>query len=303
MGTKRNKSSPKKSSYNPYGKFTGVLIPNWLKIRKEISWGAKFTFAELANFAGVNGNVFASREKLAEKLGVSIRSAQNYLNELYKNNLVMPAIRAGSTNNYRFLDHPWIHWKKKEDVFFEDVQDPALWEGYPQPVQDPAGGGVQDSTGKNTNLHTPCAETCTSPVQDPAPVILKLKLKLNQPLIRENQIVDNFYFFGAADLDPEAETLAFEEFITSYPKNPHLMNLHALRHNWVKRRKEGHLTKLILERTKGYENCCNIKNITGERGVMSINRFLGEEKHFLNDWRDEERQLKEGKEKSFGIKK
>ena len=120
--------------------------------------------------------------------------------------------------------------------------------------------------------------------------ILKDILKENPK--RENQIVDNFYFFEAAGLNAAEETKAFELFITSYPKNPHLMNLHQLRHSWVKRRKENHTSKKLIGGAKWFRECCRIKNLIGERYVMGINRFIGEEKNFLNDWEAEYNELR-----------
>lgn len=283
----------KKYCYNPYRQFQGVFIPDWLLERKELSPSAKIVFGLLTKAAGCNGECFIGREKIAAKLNVTTRSAQKYLNELYDCELILPIVRSGVTNKYKFLDHPWINWKNKQDVKFEVVNDRSggdvkVWGSYPQPVNDRSGGVVNDRATKNPNLHIPSERSFRGVVNDRSHHIKEvLKEVLKESPKRENQIVDNFYFFEAANLDGAEETKAFEKFLTTYPKNPHLMNLHQLRNNWAKRRQDGYTAKKMIEGAHWYRECCRAKNLIGERAIMGINRFLGEERHFSNDWKIE----------------
>ena len=316
------KSEDGKKCYNPYRQFVGAFIPTWLLSRKELSFGAKVVFGILTKAAGANGEAFIGREKIASDLSITSRTVQKYLNELYAHELILAHARShsggdgtGGTNKYIFLDHPWISWKDKETVHFRVVnggsrgvvKDRSGGDGkdwvYPQVVNGRSRGDRKDWVSENPNLPKGSEHPFTGVVNARSLHIKDiLKDILKESPKRENQIVDNFYFFEAAGLDAGAETRSFERLIISYPKNPHLLNIHALRHAWAKRRKEGHLATLIIDRASGYHQCCAFKNLIGERGVMGINRFLGEEKHFLNDWHDEERQLRKEHEDGFGVK-
>jgi len=301
-----------KKFYNPYRQFIGAFIPDWLLSRKELSFGAKLVFGILTKSAGVNGECYIGREKIANNLSVTPRTIQKYLNELYHYELILAESRSqsgaegtGGTNKYKFLDHAWISWKNKELVHFEVVNDHSLgvvnersggvvknWV-YPQVVNERSLGVVKNWVKEIPNLPKGSERPFTGVVNDRSLHIKEiLKETLKESTKRENQIVDNFYFFEAADLDAAEETRAFELFITSYPKNPHLMNLHQLRHNWVKRRKEDHTSKKMIEGAKWFRECCRSKNLIGERSVMGINRFISEEKHFLNDWKAEYEELR-----------
>ena len=90
--------------------FTGAMIPNWLLCRREISPGAKLAYARLVQYAGRGGRCFPKQESIALELGVSARTIRTYLRELIDFSL-LEGVRngLGTSNNYYFLDHPWIH--------------------------------------------------------------------------------------------------------------------------------------------------------------------------------------------------
>jgi len=93
---------------NPYKKYNGSFIPEWLLPRDEISAGAKLCFARLARFAGQNGKAYPKIETLANALGVSKRQCSNYLKELKEVNLIESEQQGlGQPNIYYFLDHKW----------------------------------------------------------------------------------------------------------------------------------------------------------------------------------------------------
>lgn len=90
--------------------FIGSMIPNWLQCRREINQGAKLAYARLAQHAGKDGECFPKQETLAVELGVSERTANEYVRTLVKFRLIekeRPGL--GMSNRYFFLYHPWIH--------------------------------------------------------------------------------------------------------------------------------------------------------------------------------------------------
>jgi len=95
---------------NPWRMFIGSMLPNWLQRRREVSQGAKLAYARLAQHAGRDGECFPKQVTLAAELGVSERTANEYVRTLTKFRLIekeRPGL--GMSNRYFFLDHPWIH--------------------------------------------------------------------------------------------------------------------------------------------------------------------------------------------------
>ncbi len=93
----------------PWKKFLSSLVPNWLLCRTEISQGAKLCYGRLAQYAGKDGECFPKQRTLARELGVSTRTAREYIRELEKFHLLeseRPGL--GMANRYFFLDHPWV---------------------------------------------------------------------------------------------------------------------------------------------------------------------------------------------------
>jgi hypothetical protein len=90
--------------------FVGSMIPNWLQCRAEIGQGAKLAYARLAQYAGEDGECYPFQATLAAELGVSERTANEYVRTLIKFGLIekeRPGL--GRPNHYYFLDHPWIY--------------------------------------------------------------------------------------------------------------------------------------------------------------------------------------------------
>jgi len=88
---------------NPWRMFVGSMIPNWLQCRREISQGAKLAYARLAQHAGKDGGCFPKQETLAAELGVSERTANEYVRTLVKFRLIekeRPGL--GRSNRYYF---------------------------------------------------------------------------------------------------------------------------------------------------------------------------------------------------------
>ena len=89
--------------YNPKGVFAGVWIPDSLVRCPDLSLGAKVAFGRLCWHIGENGQVFPSQPTLAEEIGVSLRSVEEYLRELELFGLIKKQ-RAGRITYYHF---PW----------------------------------------------------------------------------------------------------------------------------------------------------------------------------------------------------
>ena len=95
---------------NPWRMFPGSMIPNWLQHRREIRQGPKLAYARLAQYAGKEGRCFPKQKTLAGELGISERTANEYIRILVKFRLIeMERPGLGRPNRYFFLDHPWIH--------------------------------------------------------------------------------------------------------------------------------------------------------------------------------------------------
>ena len=114
------------------------MLPNWLARRntREISHGAKITYARLVQYAGNRPYAYPKIATLAGEVGVRERQMKNYLGELEMVRLVeVEQIGFGKPNRYYFLDHPWRH----DQPTVPEVQDRA-----PLEVQDRAPTEVQD---------------------------------------------------------------------------------------------------------------------------------------------------------------
>jgi hypothetical protein len=148
--------------YSPRMKFYGAMIPNWLLRRTDISHGAKLCFGRLMQFAGRNDHCFPDQETLAEEVGVSVRTIQEYLAEL-ESKPYIESQRRGRGNVYYFVKHPDIKFKRdtKHPSCREHTQDSSPDEH----TQDSASrfdsriestsNQEKHSEGKNTAVVTP----------------------------------------------------------------------------------------------------------------------------------------------------
>jgi len=118
-------SSPRR--INPWRRFTGSMIPNWLQRRREIGQGPKLAYARLAQHAGKGGRCFPKQETLAAELGVGERTVNEYIRILVKFGLIdveRPGL--GRSNRYFFLDHPWIYEAQPESRSSSDQERQKL---------------------------------------------------------------------------------------------------------------------------------------------------------------------------------
>jgi hypothetical protein len=100
---------PNRQRINPWRKFIGSMVPNWLLCRPEVSPGAKLCYSRLCQYSGKRGLCYPGQETLASELGVSARQIRTYLKELQNHELI-EVQRNGlqKTNDYHFLVHQWM---------------------------------------------------------------------------------------------------------------------------------------------------------------------------------------------------
>src|ERR1035437_1745527 len=116
---------PRPCRINPYKMWVGSFVPYWLLCRREVSQGAKLCYARLAQFAGEDGLCYPKQTTLAAEVGVTERTARDYIRELEEFNLI-ESVQNGlrRANNYYFLDHPWIFDARPDSptISFQDRQ-------------------------------------------------------------------------------------------------------------------------------------------------------------------------------------
>src|SRR5439155_24755683 len=77
-------------------------VPNFILTNKELSVGAKLSYAMLLKYAWANDACFPGQVKLAEDMGAGERSVRTYLQELESSGLLEITQRElGKTNLYR----------------------------------------------------------------------------------------------------------------------------------------------------------------------------------------------------------
>ena len=129
-------------SFNPFGLFLGIWIPEALLRAAGISPGAKLIYGRLMRYAGPDGNCYPAVPTLASEVAISVRQTQKYLAELERCGLIrrIPRIsESGQTSNsYLFLWHP---------LFEEGVTKTT-----PEGVTDRSPEGVNDCSPKESQI-------------------------------------------------------------------------------------------------------------------------------------------------------
>lgn len=149
-----------KKLHNPKSHAPAVYIPCWLiQIPNSIlSYAAKILYGRLAQWSNESGDVFRSYNQLAQEIGSSKRSINEYLRELRECNLIgtlQP--QAGGLNHFVFYDHPWMHEKINQFLCYKSEIDPE-----------------QDSA-------LPRAGFCSTPEQDSASINKKEIKEIKDP--------------------------------------------------------------------------------------------------------------------------
>ena len=111
-----------KRLHNPKSHAPAVYIPCWL-IQvpiKLLSLGAKITYGRLSQWSNEKGIVFRSAKQLADELGTSYRSIEDYIKELKEASLIgtyQP--QAGGVNHFEFYQHPWMDEPINENLVYK----------------------------------------------------------------------------------------------------------------------------------------------------------------------------------------
>lgn len=94
---------------NPYRKFKGIFVPDWLLVRPELSPAAKLCYGLLMRHAGKNGICQISLPTLAGELNITIRSTIRLINSLKKYYLIDSSNgKRHDANTYKFYAHRWM---------------------------------------------------------------------------------------------------------------------------------------------------------------------------------------------------
>jgi len=95
--------------FNPWKKFSGAWLPDWLIQRTEISSNAKIVYSLLAKHSGPKGTCFPSRTRIASKSGLTIYQVDRATRELKDKALIESRQRGlGKSSEYYFLEHEWM---------------------------------------------------------------------------------------------------------------------------------------------------------------------------------------------------
>lgn len=94
--------------FSPWAISRGLIIPDWLSPRTEVTPGAKMVYSALVRYGGQNGEAWPGQDRLASDLGMGLRSVMRHIAELEAHGLIVVEQRGlKQTNLYRFLWHAW----------------------------------------------------------------------------------------------------------------------------------------------------------------------------------------------------
>ncbi|KHK00260.1 helix-turn-helix domain-containing protein [Desulfovibrio sp. TomC] len=86
----------------------GLVVPDCVQ-HKSLHLGERHTYALLVQLSGNGDRCWPSQRYLADRIGVSVRSVQNYLQQLEKLGFIaVTQGKDGETNTYRLLPHPLV---------------------------------------------------------------------------------------------------------------------------------------------------------------------------------------------------
>jgi hypothetical protein len=146
-------------SFNPFGLFNGVFVPECLSRCCWLSGGAKLAWGRLARYAGRDGRCYPTMKALGEEIGVRERQAQKYVAELERHEMVRSISRyvgrAQTSNGFEFLWH---------QLFEQGVNDRSGGR-----LNDHSGDGVNDRSPKESHFQESQTEATTIDLDYPAP--------------------------------------------------------------------------------------------------------------------------------------
>lgn len=157
--------------HNPKSHAPSVYIPCWLiQVPSNLlSYAAKVLYGRLTQWSNEKGIVYRSYNQLAEEIGSTKRSVNEYLRELREVGLIDTSQpQAGGLNHFVFYDHPWMYEKINEELCYKSEPDPE-----------------QDSV-------PPRAGFCSTPEQDSASINIKE--------IKQNKIYKTIYALDVEEM-------------------------------------------------------------------------------------------------------
>ena len=87
---------------DPIARHGFTQVPNFLFVKSGLSMGAIVVYSKFLSYAWHNNFCFPGQQRLAEELGVSLRSVTSWINELEAASLLMVVQRGlGKTNLYQ----------------------------------------------------------------------------------------------------------------------------------------------------------------------------------------------------------
>lgn len=172
-----------KKIHNPKSQAPAVYIPCWLiqVPNNLLSYAAKILYGRLSQWSNEKGEVYRSYNQLAQEIGSSKRSINEYLRELREVGLIETfQPQAGGLNHFVFYDHPWMYEKLNEFLCYKSQPDPEQ------------------------NLALPRAESCSTPEQNLASINIKeIKEIKEPPIVPQGDVCVSSFF---------------EQFWNAYPK-------------------------------------------------------------------------------------
>lgn len=147
-----------KKRINPFMRYQGGWVPNWLLRREEVSPSAKLLYARLMQYAGEDGSCFPKVETLAVEIAVSERQVARLLDELEKDYQLIERdsgrlAKGAKVNEYFFLEHEWEEVrsvKRRRDTDPADQSDTGVRS--PLTVQSDTGVSSQSDIRVQPNL-------------------------------------------------------------------------------------------------------------------------------------------------------
>lgn len=98
---------------DPVTRLGFTQVPNFVLTNKDLSVGAKLSYAMLLKYAWSDGACFPGQQKLAEDMGAGERSVRTYLKELEDADFLEVTQRGlGKTNLYRL--HVKVQKRQKQ---------------------------------------------------------------------------------------------------------------------------------------------------------------------------------------------
>jgi hypothetical protein len=148
--------------FRPFKRFKGPVLPEQLLATRELSYGAKLTWAALARYQGELGDCFPRESTLAAELARTERSIQRYIAELRKKQLITVSQRGlNEPNHYQFLWHSLLAANS------HDLKDPTYSSGPdPTKVADPdptrMSGPFKEEENQDKRVSSPSIPTLPS---------------------------------------------------------------------------------------------------------------------------------------------